>query len=47
MAATTARTPQLISPRSLAGGFAVLRIFFGVVWLSNGLTKLTDTGTYD
>ncbi len=47
MAATTERTPPPISPRSLAGGFAVLRIFFGVVWLSNGLAKLTDTGNYD
>ncbi len=39
--------PQLAAPRSLAGGFAALRIFFGVVWLSNGLAKLFDTGNYD
>jgi uncharacterized membrane protein YphA (DoxX/SURF4 family) len=31
---------QFVSPRLLGGGFAVLRILFGVVWLSNGLTKV-------
>jgi uncharacterized membrane protein YphA (DoxX/SURF4 family) len=31
---------ELVSPRTLAGGFAVLRILFGAVWLSNGLTKV-------
>ncbi len=45
---TTERTqPQLAAPRTLAGGFAALRIFFGLVWLSNGLAKLFDTGNYD
>ncbi len=49
MASTTPeRTqPQLAAPRTLAGGFAALRIFFGLVWLSNGLAKLFDTGNYD
>jgi thiosulfate dehydrogenase (quinone) large subunit len=28
------------SPRTLGGGFAALRILFGLVWLSNGLTKV-------
>ena len=35
------------SHRQLARGFAALRIFFGVIWLSNGLAKLTDVGAYD
>jgi uncharacterized membrane protein YphA (DoxX/SURF4 family) len=30
---------QVVSPRMLGGGFAVLRIMFGAVWLSNGLAK--------
>lgn len=30
-----------------ASGFAVLRIFTGVVWLSNGLAKLFDVGHID
>jgi thiosulfate dehydrogenase [quinone] large subunit len=40
----TASSPDtdraIVSPRMLAGGFAVLRILFGAVWLSNGLTKV-------
>lgn len=31
---------QVVSPRLLGGGFAVLRIMFGAVWLSNGLAKV-------
>ena len=31
----------------LARGFAALRIFFGLIWLSNGLAKLTGVGSYD
>jgi uncharacterized membrane protein YphA (DoxX/SURF4 family) len=31
---------QSVSPRVLGGGFAVLRIMFGAVWFSNGLTKV-------
>lgn len=35
------------SYRSLARAFAALRIFFGLIWLSNGLAKLFDVGVYD
>lgn len=31
---------QLVSPRVLGWGFAVLRILFGAIWLSNGLAKV-------
>src|SRR6266498_1489731 len=31
---------DLVSARTLGGGFAVLRIMFGLVWLSNGLAKV-------
>jgi len=31
----------------LAGGFAALRIFFGAVWLSNGLAKAIGQNTFD
>jgi len=31
----------------MACGFTALRIFTGLVWLSNGLAKLFDRGTYD
>ena len=45
---TTERTqPPLAASRTLAGGFAALRIFFGRVWLSNGLANLFGTGNYD
>jgi uncharacterized membrane protein YphA (DoxX/SURF4 family) len=37
---TTHAETQLVSPRVLGGGFAVVRILFGAVWLSNGLTKV-------
>lgn len=33
--------------RSLARALAVLRVFFGAIWLSNGLAKLIDVGAYD
>ncbi len=35
------------SHRSLAQALAVLRIFFGVIWLSNGIAKLIGVGSYD
>ena len=38
--------PVRASPRTLGRGFAVLRIFFGLIWLSNGLAKLVDIGAY-
>lgn len=31
---------EVVSPRLLGGGFAVLRVMFGAVWLSNGLAKV-------
>jgi uncharacterized membrane protein YphA (DoxX/SURF4 family) len=31
---------EVVPVRLLGGGFAVLRILFGVVWLSNGLAKV-------
>lgn len=33
--------------RRLAHGLAALRIFTGLIWLSNGLAKVFDTGTVD
>ncbi|MDD7941034.1 DoxX family membrane protein [Actinomycetospora lutea] len=33
--------------RLMAGAFAALRIFMGLVFLSNGLAKVTDVGNYD
>jgi uncharacterized membrane protein YphA (DoxX/SURF4 family) len=41
-----ART-ELIPYRALAQGFAALRIFMGLVWLSNALAKVTDVGVVD
>ena len=35
------------SPLVLARGFAALRIFFGLIWLSNGIAKLIGVGSYD
>ncbi|MGH3570618.1 MAG: hypothetical protein ACRDUW_02120 [Pseudonocardiaceae bacterium] len=32
---------------ALAQGFAALRIFIGLVWLSNALAKVTDVGVVD
>jgi uncharacterized membrane protein YphA (DoxX/SURF4 family) len=31
---------EMVSVRTLAGGFAVIRILFGAIWLSNGLAKV-------
>lgn len=33
--------------RVFVGAFTALRIFTGLVWLSNGLAKLIDKGGYD
>jgi thiosulfate dehydrogenase (quinone) large subunit len=45
---TTTTPPTLAaSPTALARGFAVLRIFFGAIYLSNGLAKLFDVGAFD
>lgn len=35
------------SPRSLAGGLAALRVFFGLIYLSNTLAKVAGTANYD
>jgi thiosulfate dehydrogenase (quinone) large subunit len=35
------------SAPSLARALAVLRIFFGLIWLTNGLAKLIDVGAYE
>jgi uncharacterized membrane protein YphA (DoxX/SURF4 family) len=35
------------SYRSLAHAFAALRIFFGLIWLTNGLAKAIGVGVYD
>ncbi|MDN5857778.1 MAG: hypothetical protein L0H84_04075 [Pseudonocardia sp.] len=35
------------SQRALARGFAVLRIFFGLIYLTNALAKAFDKGAYD
>lgn len=35
------------SPRVLAGGLAVFRIFFGALWASNGLAKLFERSGFD
>ncbi len=35
------------SHHSLAHAFAALRIFFGLIWLSNGLAKLFNVGVFD
>jgi uncharacterized membrane protein YphA (DoxX/SURF4 family) len=37
---TTQPDHAIVSPRLLGGGFAVLRIMFGAIWLSNGLAKV-------
>lgn len=46
---TTTNAPGVsIAPHStLAKGFAALRIFFGLIWLSNGLAKLFGVAVYD
>ena len=45
--ATDRRATIPASHGSLARALAVLRIFFGLIWLSNGLAKLVDVGAYD
>ncbi len=50
MSHTTAAPPEATSAapyRLLARGFAALRIFTGLVWLSNGLAKAFDVGFFD
>ncbi|HZG89143.1 MAG TPA: DoxX family membrane protein [Pseudonocardia sp.] len=44
---TTRPETAQASHQQLSRGFAALRIFFGLIWLSNGLAKLTDVGAYD
>ena len=46
---TTARAPAAAAPghRLMAGAFAALRMFMGLVFLSNGLAKATDVGLYN
>jgi thiosulfate dehydrogenase (quinone) large subunit len=39
--------PAVVNARVLARAFTALRIFTGLVWLSNGLAKLFDVGTID
>ncbi|WP_157367958.1 DoxX family membrane protein [Alloactinosynnema sp. L-07] len=40
MGEVTERTGrETVAPRVLGGGFAVLRILFGAIWLSNGVAK--------
>jgi thiosulfate dehydrogenase [quinone] large subunit len=43
----TVRTVTGADPRLLGRGFAALRIFTGLVWLSNGLAKLFNAGSFD
>jgi thiosulfate dehydrogenase (quinone) large subunit len=45
--ATTPPTTSTVAHRTLARGFAALRIFFGLIWLSNALAKVFDVGAYD
>ncbi|PZS23466.1 MAG: hypothetical protein DLM60_02590, partial [Pseudonocardiales bacterium] len=45
---TTGTAPELLAPaRSLGGAFAALRIFIGLVWLSNALAKVFDVAVVD
>ncbi len=37
----------LVSPTTMGRGLAVLRIFFGVIFLANGLAKLTGERNFD
>lgn len=47
-APTTAKAEAAVaSQHTLARGFAALRIFFGLIWLSNGLAKVFGVGAYD
>lgn len=45
--ATTQPAVSAALSQTLAKGFAALRIFFGLIWLSNGLAKLIGKGSYD
>lgn len=45
--ATTQPAVSAAAHQSLARGFAALRIFFGLIWLSNGLAKLIGVKEYD
>jgi thiosulfate dehydrogenase (quinone) large subunit len=49
MSDTTIGPPRALgaSPQALARGFAALRIFFGLIYLSNALAKLSGVGAYD
>lgn len=48
MSGTASSSPATApSPRLMAGAFAALRIFTGLVWLSNALAKVWDTKDYD
>ncbi|MGQ0483024.1 MAG: DoxX family membrane protein [Pseudonocardia sp.] len=48
MTSTTTAPAAALAPHSaLAKGFAALRIFFGLIWLSNGLAKAFGQGAYD
>lgn len=38
---------SLMSPRLLTRAFVALRVFTGLVWLSNGLAKAAHKGSYD
>src|SRR5918993_1763240 len=46
---TTPQPPATATPgyRLMAGAFAALRIFMGMVFLSNGLAKAFDIGLYN
>ncbi len=48
--AASSTEPQVAAPSShrvMTRAFTALRIFTGLVWLSNGLAKLFDTGSFD
>lgn len=49
MTGTSTTRPATITTKheALSRGFAVLRIFFGLIWLTNGIAKLIDRGAYD
>lgn len=49
MTDTTSTRPSVLpaSHGSLARGFAALRIFFGLIWLTNALAKVFGVGAYD
>jgi uncharacterized membrane protein YphA (DoxX/SURF4 family) len=47
MTDTAPPTTSTVEHRTLARGFAALRIFFGLIWLSNALAKVFDLGAFD